>query len=166
MDRANATVLLRGDSNVATQRIKEAFALKNYLLRKRKLARKRYYSRTELRTRDFVQHVFREHNPEADQLVNLGAKGSRTRRCVKRSPGNGKRYGWDGATKSDDRSGCGVVIKEVDKVRWATASEIAVPSANQGSALAARVAGRSLLTEVVDLVGRENFTGKIIDCCI
>ena len=35
MDRANATVLLRGDSYVATQRIKEAFALKNYLLRKR-----------------------------------------------------------------------------------------------------------------------------------
>ena len=121
---------------------------------------------TELRTRDFVEHVFREHNPEADQLVNLGAKGSRTRRYVKRSPGNGKRYGWDGATKSDDTSGCGVVIKEVDKVRWATASEIAVPSANQGSALAARVAGRSLLTEVVDLVGRENLTGKIIDCCI
>ena len=101
---------------------------------------------TELRTRDFVQHVFREHNPEADQLANLGAKGSRTRRYVERSLGKWKAIrGGMGATKSDDRSGCGVVLIEIDKVRWATASEIAVPSANQGSALAARVAGRSLL---------------------
>ena len=35
---------------------------------------------------------------------------------------------WDGSTKSDGRSGCGVVIKGVDRGRWVTVTEIAVPS--------------------------------------
>ena len=41
---------------------------------------------------------------------------------------------WDGSTKSDGRSGCGVVKKGVDRGRWVTVSEIAVPSTKHGLA--------------------------------
>ena len=34
---------------------------------------------------------------------------------------------WDGSAKSDGRSRCGVVINGVDRNRWVTVSEIAVP---------------------------------------
>ena len=34
---------------------------------------------------------------------------------------------WDGRTKTDARSGCGVVIKGVDQDKWITINKIALP---------------------------------------
>ena len=34
---------------------------------------------------------------------------------------------WDGSTKCDGRSGCGVVVKGGDRNKWIVVSKIAVP---------------------------------------
>ena len=53
--------------------------------------------------------------------------------------------------RSDARSGCGVVIKTVDKDKWITISSIAVPLTTW-LAMAAEVAEASVLTGMLDLV--------------
>ena len=79
---------------------------------------------------DFVKHVFREHNQEADQWANLGAEEQRTTAVDKGS--NTERWKavqgfWDGSSTNNGRSRCGVVIKGVDKDKWITISKIAAP---------------------------------------
>ena len=51
---------------------------------------------------------------------------------------------WDGSTKTDGRSGCGVVIKGVDKDKWITISKVAVPP--EAYKAAAEIAGANVLT--------------------
>ena len=59
---------------------------------------------------------------------------------------------WDGSSKILCRSGCGVVIKGVDRNRWITISKIAVPL-GIGSAMAAEFTSRS---EMFHEVARNN----------
>ena len=73
---------------------------------------------------------FREHNQEADHLANLGAEGERKVTVEKEdNKENWKavRGFWDGSKKTDGRSGCGVMIKGVDRDKWITISKISVP---------------------------------------
>ena len=42
---------------------------------------------------------------------------------------------WGGGAKTDCWSGCGIVVKGVDKYRWVTVSEIAVPLKKECGAL-------------------------------
>ena len=53
-----------------------------------------------------------------------------------------KKNGW---------SGCGVVIKAVDEDKWMTISDIAAPL-KACTAMAAEIAGASVLTGVLDLL--------------
>ena len=110
---------------------------------------------------DNVKHIFREHNQEAEHLENLGAEGQRKITIEKGdSTENWKtvRGFWDGSTKTDVRSGCGVVIKGVDKDKWITISRMSVPL-RTCTAMAAEVAGASVLIGILDLV-LENQCGK------
>ena len=56
--------------------------------------------------------------------------------------------------KSDGRCGCGIVIQGAETDRRVTISELAVSLQRDCSALAAETVGMSILTEVVDLIGR------------
>ena len=63
---------------------------------------------------DYVNHIFREHNQEADHLTNLGVKGQRKITVDKGdNTENWKaaRGFWDCSEKTGGRCGCGVVIK-------------------------------------------------------
>ena len=78
----------------------------------------------------FVQHVYREHNQEADRWATIGAKSRRIRVIDKRDDSTTKkaiRGFWDGSNKDNGRSGCGIVNEGVDRERWVTISKIAIP---------------------------------------
>ena len=68
-----------------------------------------------------MKHVYRVHNQEADHGANIRAKGGR-KNDIKRkdAPTTWKaiRGFWDGSFKDDGRSGCGIVIKGVDREKW------------------------------------------------
>ena len=55
------------------------------------------------------------------------------------------------ASKDDGRSGCGFVIRGVDREKWVTISKIAVPL-KVGAAMAEEVIGVCVLTSVLDLI--------------
>ena len=57
---------------------------------------------------------------------------------------------WDGSSKDNGKSGCGVVIKGVHRDRL-TISRIAL-LLKVGTAMAAEVMGVCVLTEILDLV--------------
>ena len=101
---------------------------------------------------NFVKHIYRKHNQEADRWAGIGAQG---RRKIGRKdvPTTWKaiRGFWDGSFKDDGRSGCGIVIKGVDRQKWVTICKIAVPL-KVGAALAAEVIGVCVLTSVLDLI--------------
>ena len=67
-------------------------------------------------------------------------------------------------TKEDGSSGCGVVIKAVDRKNWITISNIAVPL-RACTAMAAEITGVSVLTEVLDLLLDEKFNWENINEC-
>ena len=72
-------------------------------------------------TDDCVKHISREHSQDADHLANLGTKEQRKITIEKGDNSDTwKAVGgfWDGSTKTCGRSGCGVVIKGVDKEKW------------------------------------------------
>ena len=103
---------------------------------------------------DYVKHIFREHDQETDHLANLGVEEQRKITVEKgNNTENWKvvRGFWDGNQKTDGRSGCGVVIKGVDRDQWITISKIAVPW-NACAAMTAEVVGASVLTGILDLV--------------
>ena len=66
----------------------------------------------------FVKHVYREHTQEADHWANIGAQGQRKIVLDKRDNSESckaaKGY-WDGGFKDNGKSGCGGVIKGVDR---------------------------------------------------
>ena len=75
-------------------------------------------------------HVFRRHNQEADHWAHVGAEGPR--KVVIDRKGDADTWKavkgfWDGSFKDNGNSGCGVVIKGVDRERWVTISKIGVP---------------------------------------
>ena len=113
-------------------------------------------------------HIFREHNQEADHWVNLGAEAE-----TKIIDDKGKntenwkavRGVWDGSTKTNGRSGCGVVIKGVDRDNRITIRQVAVPL-SMCTAMAAEVVGFCILTGIMDLVLGKNISVKAINQCI
>ena len=101
----------------------------------------------------FVKHIHREHNQEADHWADIGAQGRRKNDFFRKDvPTTWKaiRGFWDGSFKDDDRSGCGIVIKRVNRQKWVI-SKIAV-SLKVGAAMAAEVLGMCVLTSVLDLI--------------
>ena len=58
---------------------------------------------------------------------------------------------WDGSFKDNGRSGCGIVIKGVDREKWVTIGKIAVPL-KVSAAMAVEVVGVRVLTSVLDLI--------------
>ena len=72
---------------------------------------------------------------------------------------------WDGSTKTDGRSGCGVVIKGVDRDRWITISNTAV-LLKACTAMAPEVVGVSRLTGILNLMLRKTISMKAINQCI
>ena len=101
---------------------------------------------------DYVKHIFREYNREADHWANLGAEGQRkilwTKEIILK---DGVRAFWDGSFQINGRSGCGVVIKGVDRNKWITVSKIAVPL-GICTALTAEVAGVCVLAGILVFV--------------
>ena len=61
------------------------------------------------------------------------------------------RGNWDGSKNEDGRSGGGIVMKAVNRENWITISNIAV-SLKVGTAMAAEIAGTSMLTGAQDLL--------------
>ena len=117
---------------------------------------------------DYVNHIFREHNQEAFYLANLRAE---ERRNITVEKGNktenwkAVRGFWDGSTKIDGSSGCGVVIKGVDWDTWITIIKIAEPL-RKCTAMAAAVVGVSVLSGILDLVLVKNIGVKAVSECI
>ena len=72
---------------------------------------------------------------------------------------------WDGSSKINDRSGCGVVIKGVDRNKWITISKIAEPL-SIGTTIIAEVVGVCVLTGIVDLVLNKSLSMKNNNQCI
>ena len=72
---------------------------------------------------------------------------------------------WDGSGRDNGKSGCGVVIKGVDKNRWVTISRIAVPL-RVGTAITAEVMGVCVLTEILDLVFKKSLCIQNINRCM
>ena len=105
---------------------------------------------------DYVKHIFREHNQEADYLANLGAGRKKITQNWKAVRGF-----WDGSTKTDGRSGRGVVIKGVDWDKWITISKIAVPL-KACTATAPEAVGVSVLTGILDLALGRNLSVEAI----
>ena len=84
----------------------------------------------------------RDHSQEADHWANWGAE--EPRKIV---------VGMEGGARHlvNGRSGCGEVIKGVDRNRWVTISKIAVPQ-GVGTAMGAEVMGVCVLPSILDLV--------------
>ena len=65
-----------------------------------------------------MKRVCREHNQEADHLANIGAQGQRKIVYDRRNNSEtwkAVRGHWDGSFKDNGSSGCGIVIKGVDR---------------------------------------------------
>ena len=102
----------------------------------------------------FVKHVYREHNQESDHWANIGAQGRRkiiSGKRVDSTTWKAIRGFWNGSFKDNGRSGCGIVIKGVDREKWMTISNIAIPL-KVGAAMAAEIAGVCALTGIIDLI--------------
>ena len=78
-----------------------------------------------------VKHVYREHNHEADHCANIGAQGRRNIDIYRKDVSTtwesdmwleGRKF-----QKNDGKSGCGIVIKGVDRHKRVTIRKIAVP---------------------------------------
>ena len=101
---------------------------------------------------DFVKHVFREHNKEADHWANIGAEGQRKiviGKCKNPETWIAVTGYWDDSFKDNGKSRCGVVIKGVNRDRWVTTSRIAIPS-KVGTAMEAVISGVCVLTGILD----------------
>ena len=72
---------------------------------------------------------------------------------------------WDGSSKINQRSGCGIVIQGVDRNKWITISKVAVPL-GIGTTMAAEVMGARVLTGILDLVLHKSLSIKNVSQCI
>ena len=67
---------------------------------------------------DYVEHTFGKHNLEADHMANVGAQEQEN--CCRQGT-NTERWKavkgfWDGSAEDNGKSGCGIVIKGVDRI--------------------------------------------------
>ena len=100
-------------------------------------------------------------------MANLGAEGQRKITIEKGDTTEhwkAVRGFCDGSTRTDGRSGCGVVIKGVDQDKCITSSKIAAPL-KACTAMAAEVAGVCVLMGILDLVMRETINENSINQC-
>ena len=72
---------------------------------------------------------------------------------------------WVGSSKNNGKSGCGVVIKGVDRDKWATISKIAV-ALGAGTAMAAGLVGVCVLPGILDLVLHKSLSVEKSSLCI
>ena len=72
---------------------------------------------------------------------------------------------WDGSSKINGGSGCGVVIKGLDGDKRITISKIAAPL-RMCTAMAAEVASVCVFTGILDFVLGTNLSMKAINQCI
>ena len=96
---------------------------------------------------DYVKHIFREHNQEVDHWANLGVEGQRkilVDWCSNSETWKAVKGFWDGSSKDNGKSGCGVVIKGFDRDRWVTIGKIALPL-KVSTAMAAEVIRKTLI---------------------
>ena len=104
---------------------------------------------------DYVKHIFRERNQEADYWSNLGGEvGHRNiivDRCNTTETWKAVKGFRDGSAKDNGNSGCGVLIKVINKDRWVAIGRVAVPL-KVGTAMATEVMGVCVLTEILDLI--------------
>ena len=115
----------------------------------------------------FVNHVYREHNQEADQWAKIGAQGQRKIVLDRRDHSEtwkAVRGYWDGSFKDKGKSGCGVV-KGVDRNKWVTISKITLPL-KVGTAVAAEVVGVCVLTGILDLIFCKCLCAQSVNECI
>ena len=74
---------------------------------------------------DYVKHIFGKHHQEVNHWANLVVEGQRKiiGKIIVDRDGNTETWKavkgfWDVNSKDSGKSGCGVVIKGVDKDRW------------------------------------------------
>ena len=114
---------------------------------------------------NFLEHVNREHNQEADHSASTGAQGRRNTDIYRKDdPATWKaiRGVWDGCVKDIGKSGCGIVIKGMDREKWVAISKIAV-LLKVGASMAAEVGGVCVLTSVLDLIIGKNLSVQNIN---
>ena len=117
---------------------------------------------------NFVKHIYREHNQEADHGTDIGAQGRRKIDVFRKDvPTTWKaiRGFLDGSFKDDGRSGCGIVDH---RSRQTQTGKIEVPL-KVGAAMAAEVLGVCVLTSILDLIfckslSVQNMNQRIL-CC-
>ena len=86
---------------------------------------------------DFVKHIFREHNLKANYMANVGAEGQRSTNTERWKAVKGY---WDGNSKKNGKSGCGVVVEGVNRGQLEPISTVAV-LLSVGKATVAEVMG-------------------------
>ena len=121
------TVQLCGDSNVACKWINGEFSqrtqFKETIGKIQKILQswwKQGVAKPISNVDSSVNHVYRDHNQEADHWANLGAQGPRKIVIDRRDdPTTWKavRGFWDGIFKDNGRSGCGI-DQRVDREKW------------------------------------------------
>ena len=94
---------------------------------------------------DYVKHIFRRIQFESRSLGQLGCRGTETKIVDKDN--NTERWKavkgvWDGSSKNNGKSCCGV------RDKWITITKIAVPL-GIGTAMAADVVGVSVLSGIL-----------------
>ena len=102
----------------------------------------------------FVNHVYRGHNQKADHWVKNATRGNGKLVIDRRdatTTWKAVRGFWHGSFEDNDRSGCGIVIKGVDRGKWVTISKIAIP-VKADAAMAAEIAGVCVLASILDLI--------------
>ena len=119
------TVQLCGDSNVAFKWINGEFAqgtkYKQTIWKFQRILHswwKRRVATPISNIDNFVKHVYREQNQEADHWADIGAQGRRKIDIYRKDDHQtwkAIRGFWDGSFKDDGKSGCGIVIKGVDR---------------------------------------------------
>ena len=72
---------------------------------------------------------------------------------------------WDGSCKDNEKGGCGLVVKGVDKENWVTISKIELPL-RVHTAMAADMTGECLLIGVLNLILNRNLNVGSINRCI
>ena len=112
------TILLCGDTNVACIWITGEFSLVTKYNENFGQIQKTLHSWWRREVAKQIM-VYRDHNQEADHWANIGAHGRRRKTITDRRDEStvwkAIRGFWDGIFKNDGKSGCGIVIKEVNR---------------------------------------------------
>ena len=115
----------------------------------------------------YVSHVFRAQE-RSDHWAHVRAGGKKEIMVDKGSheeKWKTVKGFWDGSCKEDGRSGCGVVLKGVDKDKRVKISKITVPL-TECTAMAAEMRGVCLFMGVLSLILNKNLNFGSINRCV